>query len=60
MHVKGHPDVNRISSKNRMHFLGPKITFGEIAKTLVKYGEFSESGGFIRNAQKTRLNPAHV
>ncbi len=27
-----------------MHFLGSKITFGEIVKNLVKYGEFSEYG----------------
>ncbi len=38
-------------------FGGVKITFGEIAKTLVKYGEFSESGRFRRNARKGDETP---
>ncbi len=35
-----------------MHFLGSKITFGENVKTLVKLGEFSESGRFRQKCQK--------
>ena len=38
-------------------FLGSKITFGEIAKNLVNYGEFSESGRFRKKCQKGDETP---
>ncbi len=42
----------KISIEKSDAFLGPKITFGENAKTLVNYGEFSESAGSSPKSKK--------
>ena len=40
-----------------MHFLGPKITFGEIVKNLVNYCENTESGRSRQKSQKSDETP---
>ncbi len=39
-------------AKNRMHFLGPKITFGENVKTLVNYGGTPNPSDPVKNPKK--------
>ncbi len=43
--------------KNRMHFLGPKITSTKIRETLVNYGKFFASADFNPKMAKIRSNP---
>ncbi len=50
-----HPDQKpTFRSKNRMHFLGSKITFSKSGESLVNYGEFSESGRFRQKSRNGR------
>ncbi len=58
MHVEEHPGQRPVfRSKNRMHFLRPKITFGENGESLVNYGENAESGRFRKKSKKGDETP---